>query len=103
MAIDTNNKTLNTLAFGIASLFAGGGLFALVYWLSPIPVGELAIWALYVLLPLALIGVAVGLVSFGTMQSVWAAVTSKEMSSRINDWVARLRENPDATPEQISS
>lgn len=79
---------LNLLAWSIASILAGGGIIALLNYMSPIPLIELALWFTYVLIPLALLGFAVGLISWGTL----TAMFNPGLRQRVNHYTGEMRE-----------
>tara|TARA_Y100000034_G_scaffold100229_1_gene123444 strand:- start:99 stop:392 length:294 start_codon:yes stop_codon:yes gene_type:complete len=92
------NPTAERVAFGIASWIIGASIIGFVIYITVVPLMDLFVFFLYWLLPLAAIGMGLGLVSAGTLQTIRAFLTSEGMSQRIRKYVRILREDPEAQP-----
>ena len=86
----SDNKDMERVAFGLAKVACAGGIIGMVLWLSPVPPIELLSFFLFWMLPVLLLGAALGLISQGTLQAIWTGSLAK----RFEHWRGELKKNP---------
>ena len=86
------NDSLHTMAWAIASILAGGGIIALLVHFFGIDL--LISLALFVIIPVACLALAVGLISFGTL----TAIFSGGLTDRIKLYTEQMRADKEAAP-----
>ncbi len=99
--MNTNTETpaaFNNAASGLAAMLVGLGLLGTVLYFTVVPLLDLAIFALYWILPLVAIAAALGLISIGTVNSFKAMFTSGAFKERVDHWMTKLDEDPEAHP-----
>lgn len=90
----------DNIAWSLAALIAGGGLVAAVLYLTAIPLGELLTYALTFLLPIAALGLGLGLIGTGTWVTLKSLVSGRgQFGTRVKHWVETLERDPNARPD----
>ena len=96
----SERPTIDSVAYSIALMIAGGGLIATVAYLTIIPLSELALYFVAVLLPIMAILVGTGFVSAGTLNMMRVAVSGRDgFGDRVRQWVRKLEDDPNAAPD----
>lgn len=100
---DENGNTIDTamvnkMARSIALILLGMGIIGLVIYFTAIPFTDLLIFALYWVLPIVAIAMALRLIKAGTFMSIKTFFTHGLLKERIQEYVDYYRKN--GLPEQ---
>ncbi len=87
-------STFNKFAFALATGIAGGGLIAIMCYVSIYPIGELLYWAFTVLGVILGLAVGTGMITGATVYAFAAAVKSETMWDRVRKQLEILQSTP---------